>query len=384
MSRLDAQVEWISRLVAFDTSSGRSNLPLTDDVEDWLTAQGVRCRRVKSPDGTKANLYAVVGPDQPGGILLSGHSDVVPVTGQAWDTDPWTATLKDGRLYGRGTCDMKGFCGTALSLVPEFLAAPLARPLILAFSYDEEIGCIGAPAMIEEIVTSVPRPAAVIVGEPTMMRVVSGHKGSAQFRTTVTGIPAHSSETEQGVSAVEIAARLIAGIAKIRASNKRRAPADSPFSPPYSSLVSNLIQGGVQQNIIAGECTFRWEMRLLPGDDVATVREPFDALVREMEAEMHLVGPGAAVETVQVTSVPPLAPRENDEAVELARALTGANQLNFVSYASEAGQFQQAGFPTAICGPGSIDDAHKANEFVALDQIERCATFIRKLIPRLV
>lgn len=383
MTGLDAEIEWISRLVAFDTSSGRSNLPLIDDVEDWLTILGARCRRVPSPDGTKANLYAVVGPNRPGGILLSGHSDVVPVTGQAWDSDPWTATLKDGRLYGRGTCDMKGFCGTALSLVPEFLAAPLARPLILAFSYDEEIGCVGAPAMIEEITASVPRPGAVIVGEPTMMRVVSGHKGSAQFRTTVTGIPAHSSETEQGVSAVEIAARLIAGIAEIRSSNKRRAPQDSPFSPPYSSLISNLIQGGVQQNIIAGECTFRWEMRLLPGDDVATVREPFDAFAREIEAEMRLVGPEAAIETVQVTSVPPLAPRENDEAVELARALTGANELNVVSYASEAGQFQQAGFPTAICGPGSIEQAHKANEFVALDQIERCSAFIRKLIPRL-
>ena len=384
MTDLASQIDWISRLVAFNTSSGQSNLPLIDAVEAHLSGLGVRCQRVPSPDGTKANLYAVIGPDAPGGIVLSGHSDVVPVTGQAWSSDPFTVRRADGRLYGRGTCDMKGFCGTAISLVPEFIAAKLTRPLILAFSYDEEIGCIGAPAMIERIRETVPAPAAVIVGEPTMMRVVNGHKGSSQFRTTVTGINAHSSETELGVSAVEIAARLVGSIAETRAANRRRAAPDSPFSPPYSSLSANMIRGGTQQNIIAGECSFSWEVRLLPGEEMASVLDPFEALCREVEAEMRLVGPQAAIRTERLSAVPPFAPAHGGAAVTLAHQLTGTGDAAVVSYASEAGQFQQAGFSAVICGPGSIEHAHKADEFVALDQIALCTAFIRKLMPHLV
>jgi acetylornithine deacetylase len=278
---------------------------------------------------------------------------------------------------------MKGFCGVVLSLLPEFLAARLARPLILAFSYDEEIGCVGAPTMIAQIGASLPQPSAVIVGEPTMMRVVNGHKGCSQFRTTVTGIPAHSSETERSVSAVEIAARLIASIARIRARNRRRAAPGSPFSPPYSSLSANVVQGGVQQNVIAGECSFRWEVRLLPGEDMRAILDPFEALCRRIEADMRAIGPQARIATVGVSSVPAFAPIEGDAATALAHRLTDTRDAGVVSYASEAGQFQQAGFSTVICGPGSIEQAHKADEFVTIDQIAECTAFIRKLIPRL-
>ncbi len=383
MTELASQIDWIRRLVAFDTSSGQSNLALIDAVQQHLDGLGARCQRVPSPDGSKANLYAVIGPDAPGGIVLSGHCDVVPVTGQAWSSDPWTLREADGKLYGRGTCDMKGFCATAISLVPEFVAAKLARPLILAFSYDEEIGCLGAPAMIARMRETVPPPAAVIVGEPTMMRAVNGHKGSSQFRTTVTGINAHSSETELGVSAVEIAARLVNSIAETRAANRRSARPDSPFSPPYSSLSANMIRGGTQQNIIAGECSFSWEIRLLPGEDIASVLEPFDALCRAVEAEMRLVGPEAAIRTERLSAVPPFAPADEGAALALVRDLIGSNSASVVSYASEAGQFQEAGFSAVICGPGSIEHAHKADEFVEIDQIAQCARFIRRLMPSL-
>jgi acetylornithine deacetylase len=383
MQDIGAQKEWLARLVAFDTTSSKSNLPLIDDVEAYLKSHGATTYRVYNDDRSKANLYAVLGPVVEGGVILSGHTDVVPVDGQDWSTDPWSVVEKDGRIYGRGTCDMKAFSAIALSLAPEMAAANLKRPVVFALSYDEEVGCLGAPHMIAEIKGKLPAPSAVIVGEPTMMKVIDGHKGIASFRTTVTGYTTHSSQTDRGVSAVEAAAKLIAKLSAMRESRERSADAESPFSPPHTTMTVNVVHGGTQLNIMAGECYFEWDCRAVPGDVAADVLEEFSAYAVGVQAEMRAKAAGCRVETTQLTNAPPLAPTPENTAADLAKSITGLNSTDVVSYAAEAGQFQEAGFSTVICGPGSIDQAHQPNEFVSLDQIAEGTVFLRKLIERL-
>lgn len=383
MTDLSPQLEWISRLVAYDTTSSKSNIALIDDVEAYLKSFGAETFRVPSDDGVKTNLYAVIGPKTEGGVVLSGHTDVVPVEGQAWDTDPFRVTQKNGLLYGRGACDMKSFSAVALSLVPEMAAAELKRPLIFALSYDEEIGLLGAPRMIAEIAKKMPAPAAVIVGEPTMMQVIDGHKGIASFRTTVKGYTTHSSLADTGVSAVEAAARLIAKVSAMRAARKAAADPESPFTPPYTTMTVNVVHGGTQVNIMAGECSFNWDCRAIPGDSARAALAEFDAYAREVEAEMRLKSTDCSIETVQITDAPSLSPQKDNPAADLAKALTGRNATGVVSYAAEAGQFQEAGFSTVICGPGSIEQAHQPNEFISVAQVGECAVFLRKLIARL-
>lgn len=383
MTDLSAQRAWIDRLIAFDTTSSKSNLPLIDDVEAYLKAEGAETFRVYNEDGEKANLYAVLGPMVPGGVVLSGHTDVVPVEGQDWDSDPFTVVEKNGRLYGRGTCDMKSFSAVALSLVPEMKAAGLKRPVIFALSYDEEIGLLGAPHMIAEIKDRLPAPSAVIVGEPTMMKVIDGHKGIASFETKVTGYTTHSSQTDRGVSAVEAAAKLIAKLSEMRAQRAREADPASPFKPPYTSMTVNVIRGGTQLNIMAGECVFNWDCRAVPGDAAAGVLAEFEDYARGVEAEMRARAPGCRVETRQMTGAPALAPSTDNPAADLAKSLTGLNSTDVVAYAAEAGQFQEAGFSTVICGPGSIDQAHQPNEYISIDQVREATQFLRKLISRL-
>ena len=377
------QIEWIRRLVAFDTTSAKSNLALIDDVEAYLKSFGAPTHRVYNDDRTKANLYAVIGPETSGGVILSGHTDVVPIDGQAWDTDPWALTEKEGKLFGRGTCDMKSFSAIGLSLVPEMVKAGLKRPIIFALSYDEEIGLLGAPHMISEIKDKLPAPEAVIVGEPTMMKVIDGHKGIASFRTTVTGYTTHSSQADRGVSAVEAAAKLISIISEMREQRARAADPESPFKPPYSTMTVNVVRGGTQLNIMAGECVFEWDCRSVPGDAAKEILEEFLDRARGVEAEMRAKAPGCRVETVQVTNAPSLGPRADNPAADLAKALTGQNSTDVVAYAAEAGQFQEAGFSTVICGPGSIDQAHQPNEFISLEQVALGTNFLRKLIARL-
>ncbi|MFN0023422.1 MAG: acetylornithine deacetylase [Parvularculaceae bacterium] len=383
MTDLAHQLAWLARLVAFDTTSSKSNLALIDDVEAYLKDHGARTHRVWNADRTKSNLYAVVGPTVGGGVVLSGHTDVVPVAGQAWTSDPWTLTERDGRLYGRGTSDMKAFSAIALSLVPDMIAAGLKRPVIFALSYDEEIGLLGAPHMIAEIRDRLPAPSAVIVGEPTMMKVIDGHKGIASFRTTITGFTTHSSQTDRGVSAVEAAARLIGKVSAMRAARKASADPMSPFHPPYSTMTVNVVRGGTQLNIMAGECQFDWDCRVIPGDSAAAARADFDAYAGEVEADMRRTAPSCRVETMQISNAPPLAPSPDNPAADLAKAITGLNSTDVVSYCAEAGQFQEAGFSTVICGPGSIDQAHQPDEFIAISQIAEGTAFIRKLIARL-
>ncbi|MBI1365023.1 MAG: acetylornithine deacetylase [Alphaproteobacteria bacterium] len=383
MTDISAQRRWIERLVAYDTTSSKTNLPLIDDVEAYLKDAGAKTFRVYNDEGDKANLYAVVGPMTEGGVVLSGHTDVVPVEGQAWATDPFKVVEKDGKLYGRGTADMKSFSAIALSLVPEMTKADLKRPIIFALSYDEEIGLFGAPRMIAEIRRNVPAPHAVIVGEPTMMKVIEGHKGIASFKTTVTGFTTHSSQTDRGVSAVEAAAKLIVKLAAMREARAARADPDCPFTPPYTTVTVNVVEGGTQVNIMAGACSFRWDCRSIPGDSAAAALAEFSEYAKAVEAEMRARAPSCRIVTEQITNAPPLGRGADTAAADLAKSLTGLNSTGFVSYATEAGQFQDADFSVVVCGPGSIDQAHQADEFISLEQVEAATVFMRKLIARL-
>ncbi|HXI87227.1 MAG TPA: acetylornithine deacetylase [Parvularculaceae bacterium] len=383
MTDLAAQRRWIERLVAYDTTSSKTNLPLIDDVEAYLKEAGAETFRVYNDDGDKANLYAVLGPMVKGGVVLSGHTDVVPVEGQAWDSDPFKVVEKDGKLFGRGTADMKSFSAVALSFVPEMAKADLKRPIIFALSYDEEIGLLGAPRMIAEIKRKVPAPDAVIVGEPTMMKAVDGHKGIASFKTIVTGYTTHSSQTDRGVSAVEAAAKLIAKLTAMREARAAAADPDCPFRPPYSSITVNVIRGGTQVNIMAGECSFNWDCRVIPGDSAAAALIEFEDFAKSVEAEMRSRAPSCRIRTEQVSNAPPFSPSRDNPAADLAKSLTGLNSTSVVSYATEAGQFQEADFSSVVCGPGSIDQAHQANEFISLDQVAAATIFMRKLIARL-
>jgi len=383
MTDLTEQRAWLSRLVAHDTTSSKSNLALIEDVEAWLQQHGVATHRVYNKDKTKANLYAIVGPSIEGGVVLSGHTDVVPIDGQEWKTDPWTVVEKDGVLYGRGTSDMKAFSAIGLSLLPEMIEAELKRPIIFALSYDEEVGCLGAPHMIAEISDKLPAPSAVIVGEPTMMKVIDGHKGIAAFRVTVTGYTTHSSQTDRGVSAVEAAARLIVKLTEMRELREQNADADSPFNPPYSTMTVNVAHGGTQLNIMAGSCVFDFDVRVIPGETATNIVADFREYAEMIETEMRAKSPDCRIEIEQMTNAPSLAPQTDNAAADLAKAITGLNATDVVAYAAEAGQFQEAGFSTVICGPGSIDQAHQPNEFLSIDQLEQGTIFLRKLITRL-
>ncbi|MEO0883748.1 MAG: acetylornithine deacetylase [Pseudomonadota bacterium] len=383
MSDLQPQLDWIARLVRHDTTSRNSNLNLIEDVESYLGDHGVASTRVSNEDGTKANLYFSVGPAVAGGVVLSGHTDVVPVDDQPWDTDPWTVVEKDGKLYGRGTADMKSFSAIGLSLLPEMLAAGLKRPIHFALSYDEEVGLLGAPAMIQEIKDLVPTPAAVIVGEPTDMHVVDGQKGIALFRTEITGHEAHSSQPHRGASAIMAAGRLIAKIEEMVTRRRLAASSTSSFMPPYTTMSVGVIEGGTAANILARRCGFTWDVRAIDRDDVAAIRVEFDAEARAVLEDMQAIAPECQITTDMLADGPPLVPQPDNPAAELAHKLTGSNDRSSVSYAAEAGQFQEAGFPTVICGPGSIDQAHQPNEFIKLSQVAEGTRFIRNLISHL-
>ncbi|MDW7553118.1 MULTISPECIES: acetylornithine deacetylase [Azospirillum] len=379
----DGSKAMIARLVGFDTVSRRSNMALIDWVRDYLAGYGVESRLVPSPDGAKANLFATIGPMTEGGVVLSAHTDVVPVDGQPWDTDPFTLVERDGRLYGRGTADMKSFPAVALALLPDILAAGLKRPLHLALSYDEEVGCIGAPAMIARIADELPRPSAVIVGEPTSMGVVLAHKGCYVLRTTVTGHEVHSSQIDRGVSAVMTAARLVTLVGDMAAENAAASDPACGFDPPFTTLQVGTIEGGTAANITARHCSFVWDIRPLPGDDWTRYRDRFEAECERLRAAMRRISPDCDIRTEQLAGVPGLAPEPEGAAAQLCHALTGRNDSGMVSFAAEAGQFQEAGLSTVLCGPGSIDQAHQPNEYIDVAQVTACEGFLRDLVRRL-
>lgn len=377
------KIEMTKRLVAFDTTSRNSNLALIDFIRDYLDGYGVKSELVFDAGGQKANLYATIGRDDQSGILLSGHTDVVPVDDQDWHSDPFKIAEKDDRLYGRGSADMKGFIATVLSLVPELAKRKLREPIHLCFSYDEEVGCVGVRTLISVLKDRPNKPRLAIIGEPTVMQVGVGHKGKHSFRCTVHGHEAHSSLTHQGVNAVEAAAELVAKLKEIARRKRDHGPFDPDFQPPYSSVHTGVIQGGTALNIVPRECTFDWEMRQLPGDDVgAVVAELEEFAAKHLLPEMHAVRPETRILIEELTAAPGLSTPTDHEATQLVAALTGSNATAKVSFATEGGLFQEAGIPTIICGPGSIDQAHKPDEFVALKQIARCEAFLQRLIDR--
>jgi acetylornithine deacetylase len=374
-------LDLLDRLIAFDTVSSKSNLELIDFVEAYLAALGIPSRRTVSPDGEKANLFATLGPSEAGGIVLSGHTDVVPVDGQPWTSDPFVLTHRDGRLYGRGTSDMKAFVAVCLALAPWAAQGALRKPLHFAFTFDEEVGCTGVGHLIDDVVRNLPLPAAVIIGEPTSMKLVNAHKGGYGFHTTVVGKEAHSSQLHRAGHAINAAVELIQFIHQIQEDKRRAAPADSPFEPPYSTLTVGTIQGGTARNIVPRECSFAWEMRPIPGDDAEEVIERFNRHAETVVlARLRETAPEAEIVTVVESRVPPLEPETDGPAEALVRLLTGANQTQVVSYCTEGGLFQRAGMSTVICGPGSIDQAHKPDEFIEISQIEACEDFVRRLI----
>ena len=374
----------LERLVGFDTTSHLSNLALIEWVERYLGAHGVEARRVASDEGAKANLLASVGPSAEGGVVLSGHTDVVPVAGQVWGSDPFELTERGGRLYGRGAADMKGFIALALAAVPDLTDARLTRPVHLAFSYDEEIGCLGAPRLIAAIGRELPKPALVIVGEPSSMQVVSAHKGIAVWRVTVTGREAHSAQTHLGVSAVMAAAWLMGELARIAHELEAGADPASPFQPKHPTLTIGTVAGGTAGNILAKSCTFQFDLRGPPGHDPRATLAPFFALARQVDAEIKARAPEGGVAIEQLADVPAMQAEPESAAEAFVRRLVGDNgPARVVSFASEGGQFQGAGLPAVICGPGSIDQAHQPDEYIEITQLQRGAAFMARLIEAL-
>lgn len=373
--------EMLARLVAFDTTSRNSNLALIEFVESWFGAMGVNSHRVANQDGSKTNLYATIGPMIVGGVVLSGHTDVVPVDGQPWSSAPFVLTERGDRLYGRGTCDMKGFLALALAAAPDFAAAGLKRPIHFALSYDEEVGCLGAPSMIRELVRELPHPTAVVVGEPTDMQVVNGHKGISSWRVVVTGHEAHSSLTHLGLSAVSVAVELMHKLTVLARQLEQQAIPESGFVPPHATLTIGQVNGGTAVNILARECSFVFDLRTLPGDSPDEIIAPFLAAVQRADQQMRARFADAGASVTRRSQTPALAARPNSPAVMLARRLAGDNGPDrMVPYAAEGGQFQEAGFDTVICGPGSIEQAHQPDEYVEKSQILRGAAFMQRLI----
>jgi acetylornithine deacetylase len=376
--------EMLDRLIAFDTTSRDGNIPLIEFVEEYLDGWGVPHFRVDYEANRKTNLFATIGPEIAGGIVLSGHTDVVPVDGQPWTSNPFELTHRGERLFGRGTCDMKGFLAVCLAEVPNFLKAGLKSPIHLALSCDEEVGCKGVRPLVAHMRDHLPKPRAVIVGEPTSMKVVNAHKSAVTFSTEVTGHEAHSSLTHHGVNAILVAGELLSEIGRIRNELIETGDPTHRFDPPYSTIHVGVIEGGTAKNIIPRRCAFQWETRLLPTADPDYVPNRFDGFARSLEPAMKRVAPESGIATEMVNRVPGLAPEQDSPAENLALHLANANSTHAVSYCTEAGLFQQIGIPAVICGPGSIEQAHKPDEYIDISELRKCEGFMGRLAQQLV
>jgi acetylornithine deacetylase len=374
----------IERLIAFDTTSRNSNLELIHYVRDYLADLGVKSELVHGDEGRKANLYATLGPTDRPGIALSGHTDVVPIDNQDWTRDPWRVSEHGGRLYGRGTCDMKSFVAIALAHAPRFLEAGLTTPIHLCFSYDEEVGCKGVRPLLAFLARQPIRPAMCIVGEPTDMKVITGHKGKTSLCCHVRGKEAHSSLAPHGVNAVNAAARVVSHLADMAARKAAEGPFENDFDVPYTTLHTGTIEGGTQLNIVPGHCRFEFEFRYLPQDDPqALLAEVKRYAEQEVQPAMQAVDPATGFSWEEISSFPGLDLSPDAAVIELAKALSGGNATGKVAFGTEAGLFDAAGIPTVVCGPGSIDQAHKPDEFVALEQVALCERFMERLEDRL-
>ena len=376
----------LARLVGFDTTSRNSNLALIEFVRDYLDRLGVASELVFDDEGGKANLLATIGPAERPGLVLSGHTDVVPVDGQDWSSDPFRCSARDGRLYGRGTADMKGFVATALALVPEFLERRLRAPLHLALSYDEEVGCKGAPRLLDHLASHLPaQPFGCVVGEPTAMRVANGHKGKAGYACTVTGLASHSALNHLGVNAIEIAAEIIVRLRRRNLEFRAAGPFQAGFDPPHCTVTASVVHGGTALNIVPAGCRFEFEFRTLPGQEPAALLNEVQAFAEaELLPEMRARHPDAAIEWQELMSYPALGGAGHSAIEELCTALVGGGPPAKVAFGTEAGLFAARGIASVVCGPGDMTVAHKPDEYVELAELERCAGFLRRLVDRSV
>jgi acetylornithine deacetylase len=370
----------LADLIAFDTTSRESNLALIDYVRAYLAGLGIDSELLFNAERSKANLYARLGPAGAGGVMLSGHSDVVPVDGQSWSVPPFQLSERDGRLYGRGTADMKGFIACVLAALPRFLDAPLRLPLHIAISYDEEVGCLGVRSLVERLRASPERPAICLIGEPTEMRPVLGHKGKLAMRCEVHGAACHSAYAPQGVNAIEYAAKLIGRLGEIGERLAVPERYDSRFDPPYSTVQTGLIQGGRALNIVPAECRFDFEMRALPADDPQQVAaELRDYAERELLPRMRAVSAASDIRFSELSSYPGLLTDAASDAAQLLVLIAEREDFTTVAFGTEGGLFDEAGVATVVCGPGSMEQGHKPDEFVSLDQLERCDALLARL-----
>ncbi|UWR93193.1 acetylornithine deacetylase [Phaeobacter inhibens] len=374
----------LSDLIAYPTVSADSNLEMIAYLANRLEDCGARVDVMFDAGGQKANLFATLGPDTDGGIVLSGHSDVVPVTDQDWTSDPFTMVERDGRLYGRGTCDMKGFIAATLAMAPEFAEQISRRPIHFAFTYDEEVGCIGAGHLVQALRERELKPRLALIGEPTSMRVVEGHKGCHEYSTRFQGLEGHGSDPGRGVNAVEYAARYVSRLLDLRGDLQQRTPPDSRFDPPWTTLNIGALNGGSAHNVIASKAQVDWEMRPVQPSDADHVKETMARYCRDtLLPTMQAIYPEASIETEVVGEVAGLTPTTQNEARELMADLLGSNAAELVPFGTEAGLFQELGMDVVVCGPGSIAQAHKADEYLSLDQLSQCLTVLNRLAGRL-
>jgi acetylornithine deacetylase len=374
----------IERLIAFKTVSRDSNLGLIEWVRDYLRTMGAKTRLTHDATGKKANLFATLGDSDKPGLILSGHSDVVPVDGQDWDTDPFVATERDGKLFARGSADMKGFIGIVLAQAPRFVAAlnenRLDAPLHYALSYDEEVGCLGVRSLIRDLQENSIRPGGCVVGEPTSMQPIVAHKGTHRFRCCVHGREAHSSYVTHGVNAIEYAARLVVYIRQIADRLAQIETRDYGFTVPFSTLSTGLIQGGIAANVIPKECIFQFDMRTLPNASAEALYQEIRTYAEALAREMQQTDANSGIDLKWMSQTAGLAASEADAIVQWAMRLSNQQRVGKVSYGTEAGLFQKMGVPSVICGPGDIAQAHSPNEFVALEQLAQCEAFVNRII----
>ena len=380
---IEDALQQLGMLVGFDTTSSGSNLGLIVAVEQLLNRLEIPCQRVNA-SAEKSSLIARIGPEETGGIVLSGHTDVVPTKGQKWDTDPYELTPRGSRVYGRGTTDMKGFIACCLAMLPYWQEQSLKKPIYLCLSHDEEVGCLGAQPLAEHMREHIPPPQLVIVGEPTEMQVVNAHKGILSLETIVTGLEAHSSNTHKGVNAVMVMGEIVHFLNQQAEHYRSNPPADSPFDPPYSTVHVGVISGGEARNIIPSHCRIAWEVRPVNEEDAGEVQKALEAFCKPLREKIQQTHPQADIVTRILTNVRGLLPGEVAEGESLLMHLSESNDVHAVSFGTEGGTFQAAGLPVLVCGPGSIAQAHVPNEFIEVDQLEKCIAFLARLTPKLI
>ncbi|WP_127112564.1 acetylornithine deacetylase [Shimia sediminis] len=385
MPPLEQTKALLQKLVSFPTVSSNSNLDMIAFLSEQLQACGAKVEIWHDETGSKANLFATFGPMRDGGIVLSGHCDVVPVTDQDWSSDPFIFEERDGKWYGRGTCDMKGFIAAVMAMAPHYAALDLQRPLHFAFTYDEEIGCFGAQALAGMLQSKGLKPTIAIIGEPTSMQVIEGHKGCYEYTTHFTGLEGHGSGPDRGVNAVEYAVRYVGKLLELKANLRGRAPVNSRFDPPWTTINTGALVGGVAHNVIPGKARVEWEMRPVQKEDADYVKDALHLYCAdELMPAMQAVHPEAGIETEVIGEVDGLEPMDDNEARDLVMALTGANGAEVVPFGTEAGIFQTLGMSVVVCGPGSIEQAHKPDEYVSIEQMAQCLEMLEKLSTKLV